>query len=247
MSDGSREEPERTVDGALGGAVTLVQPRDGYRFSLDAVLLARFAAEDRAERVLDLGCGCGVVGLCVLALGGSERLVGLDIQPEMVACAVESARRSGVSECASFRTGDYRDPGVTGDGWPLVVSNPPYRPPAQGRVSPKPGVAVARHEVCGTVEDLARAAARALAPGGRFCTVYPAPRLPALLAACGAAGLQPEVLRFLHPRADAAARLVLARCTKGGKAELSVRPALVLHGSGPEKYTREAATLLGPP
>jgi tRNA1Val (adenine37-N6)-methyltransferase len=238
-----------TLDGALGGAVTLVQPADGYRFSLDAILLARFAAETPASVVLDLGCGCGVVGLCVLALGGAERLEGVDIQAQMVDCARGSARRSGLGERAAFRVGDYRERiGVLpGGGYPLVVSNPPYRPPGSGQLSPRPGVALARHEVCGTVEDLARSAAGALRQGGSFCVVYPAARLPMLLAACEGSGLQPRSLRCVYPRERRPASLVLLRCTKGAGGGLEVRPPLVLHGAGGAKYSAEAATLLGPP
>ena len=238
-----------TVDGALGGAVTLVQPRRGFRFSLDAVVLARFAAEDPVSAVLDLGCGCGVVGLCLLTLGGAERLEGVDIQAEMVSCARKSARRSGVLERAVFRVADYRkaDGSVSRGGFPLVVSNPPYRPTVGGRISPRPTVAMARHEVCGTVSDLARAAARALQPRGSFCIVYPATRLPVLLAACTQAGLEPRVLRCLHPRVGQPARLVLLRCSKGRGEGLVVRPPLILHDEGDGKYTPEAAILLGSP
>ncbi|MDF1556424.1 MAG: methyltransferase [Deferrisomatales bacterium] len=238
-----------TQDGAFGGAVTLVQPRDGYRFSLDALLLARFAAETQVSAVLDLGCGCGVVGLGVLALGGAERLEGVDIQEEMVRCARESARRSDLGARVTFQVADYREGlgAMVGDGFPLVVSNPPYRPPESGRVSPRPGVAVARHEVCGTVSDLTRAAAQALQSRGSFCVVYPAARLPALLGACAGSGLQPSSLRCVHPRAGQPASLVLLRCAKGGGGGLEVRAPLVLHGEGDEKYTPEAATLLGLP
>jgi len=237
------------VDGALGGALTLVQPRTGYRFSVDAVLLARFAAETRVSAVLDLGCGCGVVGLSLLALGSADRLEGVDIQPEMIACARESARRSRVESRAVFRVADFRErngsPAV--GGFPLVVSNPPYRPSGSSRVSPRPAVAVARHEVCGSVADLARAAAGALECRGRFCVVYPATRLPDLLGACSGVGLQPRVLRCVHPRLGEPARLVLLRCSKGGGEGLVVRPPLVLHGDENGQYSPEAASLLGPP
>lgn len=238
-----------TVDGALGGAVTLVQPGRGYRFSLDAVLLARFAAETPVAAALDLGCGCGVVGLCLLALNGAERVEGVDIQEPLVACARESARRSGAAERAAFRVGDYREGSAfSAAAFPLVVSNPPYRPPESGRLSPRPTVAVARHEVCGTVHDLARAAARALSPRGDFCVVYPSARLPTLFDACAAAHLHPRVLRCLHPRVGQPASLVLLRCVKGAAGgSLEVRPPLFLHGEGGEKYSSEAATLLGLP
>src|SRR5437667_307452 len=58
---------EETLDSILGGALRLYQPRRGYRFSVEAVLLARFAAARPAARVLELGAGCGVVALIYAA------------------------------------------------------------------------------------------------------------------------------------------------------------------------------------
>ncbi len=106
---------------------------------------------------------------------------------------------------------------------------------------------MARHEVCGTVSDLTRTAAKALQPRGSFCVVYPAARLPALLGACVGSGLQPRSLRCVHPRVGQPASLVLLRCVKGGGGGLEVRAPLALHGDGDEKYSPEAATLLGLP
>ena len=246
--DVTRGDSGLTVDGALGNTVTLVQPRDGYRFSVDAVLLARFAAESRVSTVLDIGCGCGVVGLCILALGGAEQLVGVDLQEQMVACADRSAERSSLATRATFYSLDYRQLGEIAKpgSFPLVVTNPPYRPAATGRVSPNRSVALARHELSGDVEQLAHAAARALEAGGRFCAVYPAERLVSLMDACRRAGLEPRILRCVHPRREDKAGLVLLACRKGRAKGLEIRPPLILHGDA-EKYSAEATSLLGPP
>ncbi|GAB6062061.1 tRNA1(Val) (adenine(37)-N6)-methyltransferase [Deferrisoma palaeochoriense] len=239
--------PDETLDGALGGAVRLVQPRKGYRFSVDAVLLARFAAETPADRVLDLGCGCGVVGLCLLALGGAGELVGVDRNPAMVDRARRSAAASGLADRARFEQADLREPGRwRRPRYPLVVSNPPYRPLGRGRVSPDPEVAEACHEVSCTVDDVVAAAADALRSRGRFCCVYPAERVVGLLAACRTHGLEPEALWPVHPRPDAPAHRVLVRAVKGGREGLELRPPLVLHAPD-RKYSQEAERLLGPP
>ncbi len=241
--------PDETVDGALGGAVRVIQPARGYRFSVDAVFLARFAAEEPGERVLDLGCGCGVVALCLLALGGARSVVGLDIQPAMVDRARRSAALNGWDACARFLEGDLREVGRTvlgGERFPLVVANPPFQPAGRGRVSPDAAVALARHEVGCTLEDVVAAARRTLEPGGALCVVYPAARLPHLLASCRQQGLAPEVLWPVHPRAGEPASRVLLRARRGGRRDLEIRFPLIVHEPG-RRYSREAERLLGPP
>ena len=71
---------EETLDTILGGALRLYQPRRGYRFSVEAVLLARFAAARPAARVLELGAGCGVVALIYAALARPREVVALEIK-----------------------------------------------------------------------------------------------------------------------------------------------------------------------
>jgi len=241
--------PDETVDGALGGTVRVIQPARGYRFSVDAVFLARFAAEEPCGRALDLGCGCGVVALCLLALGGARCVVGLDIQPEMVDRARRSAVLNGWEARARFLEGDLREAGravLAGERFPLVVANPPFQPAGRGRVSPDAAVALARHEVACTLEDVVAAARRMLARGGALCVVYPAPRLPQLLASCRQHGLAPEVLWPVHPRAGDPASRFLLRARQGGKGDLEIRFPLIVHEPG-RRYSRQAERLLGPP
>ncbi len=237
-----------TVDGALGGAVRVVQPARGYRYSLDAVLLARFAAERPASSALDLGCGCGVVGLCLLALGGARSVTGVDLVAAMVARARRGAERNGWQDRCRFLHGDLRDPDLPEriGRFPLVVANPPYRAVGAGRLSPDPDVAVARHEVACTPADLAGAASRLLEPGGSVCVVYPSERWPVLKAALAGQGLSPAVVWPVRPRPEGPDRLVLVRCRFGNRGTPEVRPALVLHAPGC-RYSPAAERLLGPP
>lgn len=239
---------EESADGALGGTVCLIQPKKGYRFSLDAVLLARFAAEGRSRRAVDLGCGCGVVGLCLLALRGAESLAGVDLQPDMVDRAKRASEWNGFAERARFLEGDLRSiegllPPRSAD---LAVSNPPYRRMGEGKVSPRAESALARHEVACTLDDVVAAAAYLLRTRGVFCLVYPASRAAGAVESCRRKGLEPRELWPVYPVAGSAASLVLLRAVKGAPEGLTVRGPLFLHGTD-EKYSVEAQALLGPP
>lgn len=237
-----------TVDSAMGGAVRLIQPKKGYRFSLDAVLLARFAVEKYALNVLDLGCGCGVVGLSILALKGASRLVGLDLQIEMVRMSARAAALNGFEGKASFAAGDLRSVKhlFPRKKFSMVVSNPPYRPAASGRLSTVQSSAIARHELKCTIENVASAAAHVLENKGEFCIVYPADRLSVLMKSCKDNNLEPKVLRFAHPKDDERASLVFLRCVKNVGEGLTVAPPWILHLEN-GGYSPEAMRLLGPP
>jgi len=237
-----------TADAALAGTVHIIQPSKGYRFALDSVILARFAAERPAERALDLGSGCGVVALCLLALGGAQQVVGVEIQAEMVDRARRSAAWNQLQDRVQFLHGDLRsiEGLVQPRGFDTVVSNPPYRPIHSGRVSPDASTALSRHEVSSGLAEIVVAAAFALAPQGEFCAVYPAARLTSLLERTRACNLEPKVLRLMHPRQGEPASLALLRCVRGAREGLEVRSPLYLHAPG-ARYSAEAELLLGPP
>lgn len=203
--------PDAELSELFGGAVRCWQPRRGYRFSVDAMLLAMTAFDAPGETVLELGTGVGVVAL-VLALNPRfRRLVGLELQPELASFAQRNVEESGFAGRVDIVRGDLRapPPELRGERFDLVVSNPPYYPVAQGHVNPDSQRAVARHEVTCRLEDVLARARESVAPEGRVLLVYPAPRAAALQAAAPAAGLALTDVRFVRSRPAYAPRQVL--------------------------------------
>lgn len=237
---------DETADTALGGRVRVIQPKSGFRFSVDAVLLARFAAEKKSARAFDLCCGNGVVGLCLASLGAARRVTGVDLQPAEVDRARRSAAWNGLDDHVDFLVGDLSRARefLKPQSADLVVCNPPYGA-SNGRRNPDPARAVARHELELTLEEVVAAAAFALKGRGAFCAVYPTRRLASLLSECRRARLEPKVLRLVHPRPGEKAGVALLRCVKDGGEGLEIRPPLMLHPEGgTKKYTEEAQRLL---
>ena len=212
----------------------LSQPVGSFRFSADALLLAEFAAGKTARplRGLDLGCGCGVVGLGLMLRLPALRCTGVDISPELIAAATQNAGRLGLSEHYRAVVGDVRDyrsiaelkPGA----FDLAVANPPYREVNSGRLSPSGLRLAALFETHGDMADFAAAAAYALKNNGRFCCVYDARRLFELCAALAAQGLTPKRIRPVHGRSGEGARLILLEARRGGKPGLKWDPPLYL-------------------
>lgn len=239
------------MDGAAVGLARerfprgLSQPSRGFRFSLDALLLAAFAGRERVRgRVLDLGAGCGVVGLG-LALDHPDFFgVGLDVNPDMLAHARENARRLGLADRFAFLAGDVRFPGcLAPESADLVLCNPPYRDPSSGRVCPDASRTMARFEAGASLADFVRAAAWAVRNRKPCAFIHLAERADELLHLLREGRLQPKEIRFVHPSVHGPARLALVRAVKNGGPGLTVAAPLILHEGEGESSRLTAGAL----
>ncbi|MFI5353391.1 MAG: tRNA1(Val) (adenine(37)-N6)-methyltransferase [Candidatus Binatales bacterium] len=228
-----------TLDSILGGRLRILQPRDGYRFSVDAILLGRFARARRRDRVLELGAGCGVVSMMLAALYGAREVVALEIQPAMAALIARNAGLNALAQISAV-CADLREPTIASLGsFDLVVANPPYRARHTGRESPNPGRRIARGSAEGSLADFIGAAARYARFGATIAIVFAASRSAELIALMRAHGLEPKRIRFVHPRLGLPASTILVAASKGGGIEVKIEPPLAMY-SEPGVYSAEA-------
>ncbi len=238
---------ETTVDTLLGGRVTLIQPRRGFRSSLDPVLLARFLAPPYG-RFLDIGCGTGALSFALLA--GDARAIGagVELQPRLARLAALGRERNGVGERFTLIEGDVRAAARTSalapESFDLVATNPPFRRVERGQSSPDEERAVANHEVTLALAEWLDVARRLVKPGGRVGVVYAAERLPELLAGLSERDLTPVRLRAVHPYVDRAAVRVLLEAVRGSRRQLAIEAPLILHEGDPPRFTDETKALL---
>lgn len=228
----------------LNGTLRVHQPRRGYRFNVDSVLLAGFARALEGERVLDLGTGSGILLLLLKAHYHPGPMTGVEIQPEFASLACQNLTENGFEDEASIVHGDLRNPSLLPESsFGLIVANPPFY--ASGRVQSSPDArkATARDDRTFTLSDLAACAARALAPGGRLCFVLPAEREGEALAALASAGLQPSVLRRVRNLPDAPDHRTLLQARRGWDGPVLELPPLPLRVS-PDAYSDEVRLLL---
>ncbi|MGC1811365.1 MAG: methyltransferase [Candidatus Binataceae bacterium] len=237
-----------TVDAILGGAIRIAQPSRGYRFSVEAILLARFATAKPLDRVLDLGAGCGVVAITLAMLGGVKQVAALELQPAMAAIAERNGALNSLSNlrviCADLRS--PRIAGLTPASFDLVVANPPFHAIRAGRDSPDASRRVARGEGAASIADFAKAARRYVRNGGRVAIVFAASRSAEVIATMRSNHLEPKRIRFVHPRAELPASAVLIEARAGGGAEVIVEPPLILHDRA-GRYTDDARAILEAP
>ena len=199
-----------TRDAFYKGRIAVRQKKNGYRFALDAPLLADFIRVKKGERLLELGTGSGIIAL-LLGRRPFARLTALEIQPSLTALARRNIRLNGLSGRVSIVRADLRRyrPGRRFD---VVFSNPPYIRKGTGFLSSTPEKSIAKHEIKCDILDVMQTAARCLKPGGRAYFVYPARRADDFAAAAAANGLFVRRRRFVLPRPGEPAGLFLAEC-----------------------------------
>jgi tRNA1(Val) A37 N6-methylase TrmN6 len=236
-------------DAFLGGRLQLMQPEAGHRAGLDAVMLAAAAPALPGANVLDVGCGMGVVGLCIAARIADCQVTGIDINAGLVALANDNATANGLSDRYRAVTADLTGPhsrigavGLRRESFDVVVANPPFY--GQGRATPAPAADRARANVMpeGGLEQWIRFMATMTKPGGRIAIVHLAEALGELLdlmdGRFGAISVFP-----LYPREGEPAHRVILAGRKASRAGLTLKQGMVLHADG-NQFTPEAEAVL---
>jgi tRNA1Val (adenine37-N6)-methyltransferase len=239
---------EETNDELKGYDLRIMQSRDGYRFSLDPLLLCDFAATGDGRKVIDLGAGSGIIPLLLARKSENVKVVGVEVQEEMAALAGRNVVLNGLSDRIEIIGADIlslkrRFPVSSFD---LVTANPPYRKPGTGRISPKSGRDKARHETTATLADFMELAKYLVKPAGTIVFIYHPVRLVEFCSAAAALKLALLRLRMVHGNAGASASMVLLELAKGRRADLEVLPPLFVYGADGE-YSEDMKRILSGP
>jgi tRNA1(Val) A37 N6-methylase TrmN6 len=230
---------ELSDDAFLGGALQLLQPRQGYRAATDPVLLAAAVPAHSGQRVLELGCGVGTAILCLGHRVPGLALFGVERQPAYAGLARANAARNG-QEVQVIEGDIARLPAELRRPFDHVLVNPPYFPAGGGTAATDPGREAALREDTPLALWI-DTATRRLAPGGWLTLIHLAERLPDLMAALdgrlGTASLLP-----LQPRAGRPASRLLLRARKGGRGAFRLLPPLILHDGAVHDGDRDSFT-----
>lgn len=237
-----------TRDSICRGDLILRQPRSGYRFNVDSVILAHFCrqvVQRPPGEVADLGAGCGVVGLLLARCWASCQVRLVEIQRELADLARANVLDNGLDGRVVVCQADLRQPenwrGVHGPE--LVVSNPPFFRQGTGKISQHLQVAVAKHEVRCSLQELVAACAEVLSPGGAVAMIHAAERREELLKQMGQRELVPHQIRLVRPLPERKVARVLVLACKGGEGPAVNLPELLVE-QRPGEYSEEMERIL---
>ncbi len=205
-------QPDETLDDLLHGELKLIQKKDGYRYSVDALLLASFALPFvSGADVLDMGTGAGVVALILARRGRPRRVVGVELQKSLAALARRNGALNPTSPAIEIVHGDACllclecDPG----SFDVIVSNPPFHQSDSGMISPNLEKAFARHEIAMSLKRWLHEAKKLLAPAGHIMIVFPADQERRLLTTASEVGLYLARRQYALDRPGGAKKLIL--------------------------------------
>ncbi len=229
-------------DAFVGGALRILQPREGARAGIDPVFLAAAVGAEAGQRILEPGSGVGVAGLCLARRVPGIFVVGLELQPELAAIAARNVCRNGLQDRLGILCGDIGAPALTPAGFDQVMMNPPFYDQPD-KVRPARAPKALSHMGDGrSLADWLAFGLKMLKPKGTLILIHRPDRLADILAAL--AGKAGAIRVFpLWPDPIRPAKRVLIKAVKGSKAPLSLLPGLVLH-AGEKTYSREAEAVL---
>ncbi|MBN1848026.1 MAG: methyltransferase [Deltaproteobacteria bacterium] len=218
------------MDSFMDGRLKLIQSKNGYRFSIDAVLLAQFVTIKKNDVVIDLGTGCGIIPLILLSTKPVGYAVGLEIQPDLAYQAARNVWINGFAQKMGVLIGDIKTPPLSPASIDVVICNPPYRKKDSGRMNPDPQRAIARHEILVSLDGILHAARYLLRAKGKLAMIYPVERLVDLMIRLRDFGMEPKRLRMIYPSITSEAKLALMEAVLGGKKGLNILPPLTDQG-----------------
>ena len=208
----------------------------GFPLSTDSMVLQDFVRLPKNAAVLDLGSGCGTLGLLLCARDSGCTVTGIELQEAAHATAVENIARNGLEARLFSICADLRTMPMEPEAYHVCVSNPPY---FSGGAAHSKNPTARQEDTC-TPKELFAAASRALRWGGDFFLVHKPERLAQLCFEASSHGLEPKRLRLVRHRPDSPISLILLSCRKGGKPGLQWEELTLFtsDGKATEDYKR---------
>ena len=227
----------------LDKTVELFQPADGFWTSLDSVMMAAACPAEKGDRILDLGCGVGGAGFCVLKRVSDTQLTGVDIQSDHVDLATENAALNGMNARADFIVGDMREY-KNDERFHHIICNPPYLEAGTYLKSPseKKATALGHQDHDIDIADWIDAGFHNLKSRGSLTMIHRADTADKIIRAMGKRFGGVDIIP-LWPKVGKDAKRVIIRAVKDSKAPARVHAGITLHKDDGE-YTDQADQIL---
>jgi len=227
------------------GVVNVMQPKKGFRFALDSLLLSDFCCIKSLDRVLEPGAGTGVISLLLAKKFSGARFVADEVEPLAYDLLCKNIELNGLADHIVPIDGNLKFLGrsIAPDSLDVIIANPPYTKCGTGRKSPSRERQTARQDQTASLPcwlDLQTL----LKDKGKYFLVFPARRAAELMSLLRERGMEPKRLRCVHPFQDKPASLVLIEAIKTKGVGLDILPPLVVHHKG-GGYTEEMREIYG--
>lgn len=237
---------DETLDDLQLKDIHIIQKKDAFRFGVDAVLLANFPIINRAVKVIDFCSGNGIIPLILAGKTKASHILGIEIQEDMAQMASRSVQFNKLGDKIEVIHGDITDHTMLKElhKVDIVTVNPPYKLKNSGIINPDDKNAIARHEICCTLEDVIVAAKIVLKDNGRIYMVHRPERLADIFTLMRKHKIEPKRIRMVYPCPNKAPNIVLVEGQKNSGAFLKwEKPIYVYNEKG--QYSDEINEIYG--
>ena len=244
--DGKYIEEDETLDDLQLKGIQIIQKKDSFRFGVDAVLLANFANIKKGFKVIDLCSGTGIIPFIIAGKTEADKITGIEIQEQMVIMAKRTAKLNNLEERISFINMDLKDIKQISnmEKADVVTVNPPYKLKDSGIINENDKNAIARHEICCTIEDVIVATKAILKHNGKMYMIHRPDRLVDVFCTMRKHKIEPRQIRMIHPNHTKAPNMVLIEGQNNGGTFLKWLPPLSIYDID-GAYTKEINSIYG--
>ncbi len=197
----------------------IIQNKDRYCFSADAVLLSHFMYVGTKEVLLDIGTGSGIIAILAAAKYNPKKIYGVEIQKEQADMAVRSVELNGLSNKITIINKSIQD--LSEDQnfncVDCICCNPPYKEVDSGEVSENSSIALSCHEIKLNLKELMKSVDKLLKFKGRIYMVHRADRIAEIIFEMKKNNIEPKEMRLVAPKVNKPFHLILIKGIKGGK------------------------------
>ncbi|BCA86427.1 methyltransferase [Enterococcus saigonensis] len=234
------------IDALYAEGIKIIQSKDVFSFSIDAVLLANFPNIPKRGKIVDLCAGNGAVGLFVSHKTNAQ-IDQIEIQPRLADMAQRSIALNHLEEQLKVYELNLKDSlsVIKKDSVELVLCNPPYfKNLPTNEKNPNPHLAIARHEIHATLEDVIDVSSQMLKMNGRLALVHRPDRFLEILELMQDYRIAPKRVQFVYPKENKDANIVLVEGIKDGKKDgFKILPPLTVY-SNTNEYTPAIKAML---
>ena len=229
------------------GNNVIFQDDEAFLFSLDSVILANFVSIRLTDKnIVDLCSGNAPIPM-LLSFRTKANILGVELQKDIYDLGYESIVSNKMDKQISFVNYDIKNLlDVKYEGkYDVVTCNPPYFKYKEGSlINQNKNKMIARHEVCTNLEEVIKISSYILKTNGTIALVHRPERLMEILFLMRKYNIEPKKMRFVYPKEDRDANMVLIEGSKNGKIGLRMLAPLIIYNNNGE-YTEEVRKMFG--
>ena len=208
------------------------QLKHSHRYSLDSIILADHVKLKPNNRIMDLGCGCGIISMLLASQNPTIFVTGIDIQQSLTQLAIENVKNNKLDNQIAIRCQDLRTiKGNDFDKFDLIVCNPPFRKKNSGRKNNCYETLIAREEICCTIDDILIVSKKLLIFEGELNLIYPGERMAEIISKMNHYNIEPKELIPIYTQNNQPAKWIIIKGRLGAKPGIIVHPPVFTDNS----------------